>query len=159
MIYKCLKYIHYYLLITLLIFSTLHSQGKEVSHICFLTIVRQILKVFVITCLISVTASFWTVWKMYKQKLDMHSKCHAYLHSKSQTKPHKQPKWYNSDIHHHLNCICTLSRKSSTRPIRYNLSKLQASEILLQDKMTAAESIKRAPSFWCELLYQPLLNL
>ena len=59
---------------------------------------------------------------------------------KVKLKPGKQPKWYNSDIRHHLNCIRTLRRKCSSHPTSFNFSKLQALEIQLQDKMSAAKS-------------------
>lgn len=43
---------------------------------------------------------------------------------KVRIKPRKHPKWYNSDIRHMLNCICTVRRKYNKHPTSYNLSKL-----------------------------------
>jgi len=77
--------------------------------------------------------------------------CHAVamnLHiPKVKIKSHKHPKWYNSDIRHHLNCIHTLRKRCISRPTIRNSSRLQLSETQLQHKMLAAEA-----NFEAELL-------
>ena len=50
----------------------------------------------------------------------------------------KQPRWFTSDIRHHLNHIRTLKRKFKKCPAT-NLSKLQSCEIELQHKFVAAK--------------------
>ena len=50
----------------------------------------------------------------------------------------KHPKWYNSDVRHHLNCICTLRKRCLLHPTIHNSSKLQISETQLQHKMLAS---------------------
>ena len=55
-------------------------------------------------------------------------------------KSQKHPKWYNSDVRHHLNCIRTLRRRCFLHPTIHNSSKLQMSETQLQHKMLAAKA-------------------
>jgi len=52
----------------------------------------------------------------------------------------KHPKWYNSDIRHHLNCIRVLRKRCISRPTIHNSSKLQLSETQFQHKMLAAKA-------------------
>ena len=56
---------------------------------------------------------------------------------KMYVKHRKCPKWFNSDIRHHLNCLRTLRRRNKSRPSN-NL--MQTSEELLKLKMTQAKS-------------------
>jgi len=42
-------------------------------------------------------------------------------------KSHKYPKWYNSDIRHHLNCICMLRKEMHLMP--YNSQLLKATTL------------------------------
>ena len=71
---------------------------------------------------------------------------HAILHAmnlyipKVKIKSQKHPKWYNSDIRHHLNCIRTLRKRCISHPTIHNLSKLGISETQLQHKMLAAKA-------------------
>ena len=55
-------------------------------------------------------------------------------------KSQKHPKWYNSDVRHHLNCTRTLRKRCLLHPTIHNSSKLQSSETQLQHKMLAAKA-------------------
>ena len=55
-------------------------------------------------------------------------------------KHRKCPKWFNSDIRHHLNCLRTLRRRNKSRPSNNLMRKIQISEELLKLKMTQAKS-------------------
>jgi len=59
---------------------------------------------------------------------------------KVKIKSHKHPKWYNSNIRHHLNCIRTLRKRCISHPTIHNSSKLQLSETQIQHKMLAAKA-------------------
>ena len=58
---------------------------------------------------------------------------------KVKIKSQKHPKWYNSDIRHHLNCIHTLRKRCISHPTIHNSSKLQLSETQIQHQMLAAK--------------------
>jgi len=59
---------------------------------------------------------------------------------KVKIKSHNYPKWYNSDIRHHLYCIHTL-RKSASHALQFATSQnLKLSETQLQHKMLATKA-------------------
>ena len=51
-----------------------------------------------------------------------------------------QPKWFNSNIRHHIQCMHTLKRKYNKHPTDSNKVKIEESEILLQAKISHAKS-------------------
>ena len=51
-----------------------------------------------------------------------------------------QPKWFNSDIRHHIKCLHTLKRKYNKHPTNNNKVKIEESETLLQPKLSNAKS-------------------
>ena len=55
-------------------------------------------------------------------------------------KAQKQPKWFTSDIRHHLNCLRSLRKRNKVHPTEQTLSRLKTSEELLQDKIQAARA-------------------
>ena len=59
---------------------------------------------------------------------------------KVRVKTLKHPKWFNSDIRHHLSCIRSLRRRLRVHPMEQKLSKLKSSEKLLQEKMLSAKA-------------------
>ena len=59
---------------------------------------------------------------------------------KKRMKNHQGPKWFNSDIRHHLKCLRTMRRKFNSRPTLYQQNSIEASEDLLQQKMVQAKS-------------------
>ena len=52
----------------------------------------------------------------------------------------RQPKWFNSDIRHHIKCLHTLKRKYNKHPTDSNKVKIEESENLLQAKISHAKS-------------------
>ena len=50
------------------------------------------------------------------------------------------PKWFNSDIRHHLKCLRTMRRKYKSNPTQHRKNKIKLSEEQLQIKMTQAKS-------------------
>ena len=50
------------------------------------------------------------------------------------------PKWFNSDIRHHLKCLRSLKRKFTTHPTKNRESKIHEMENLLQLKFSQAKS-------------------
>ena len=59
---------------------------------------------------------------------------------KLKVKTLKHPKWFNSDLRHHLNCIRSLRKRIRVHPTEKKLSKLKSSEKLLQEKMLSAKA-------------------
>ena len=59
---------------------------------------------------------------------------------KVKIKSQKHPKWYNSDIRHHLNWIHTLRKRCISHPTIHNSAKLQLSETQIQHQMLAAKA-------------------
>ena len=59
---------------------------------------------------------------------------------KKRMKNHQGPKWFNSDIRHHLKCLRTKRRKFNSRPTLHQQNSIEASEDLLQQKMVQAKS-------------------
>ena len=64
---------------------------------------------------------------------------HLYI-PKVHLKSRNSPKWFDSEIRHHLNCPHTLRRKYNSHPTPHQLSKLKFSEETLQKKMVSAKS-------------------
>ena len=64
---------------------------------------------------------------------------HLYI-PKVHLKSRNSPKWFDSEIRHHLNCLHTLRRKYNSHPTPHQLSKLKFSEEMLQKKMVWAKS-------------------
>ena len=50
------------------------------------------------------------------------------------------PKWFNSEIRHHINCLRTLRRKCRCHPTPHNLTKLNLYESDLQKRIIAAKT-------------------
>jgi len=65
-----------------------------------------------------------------------------------------QPKWFNSSIRHHVNCVWTLHCKYNRHPTNHNKLKLENSETLLKAKISNAkvnyESSLISCSFNCD---------
>ena len=55
-------------------------------------------------------------------------------------KRHQGPKWFNSDIRHHLKCLRTLKRKFKNQPTQIRESKINHLQNLLQSKLMQAKS-------------------
>ena len=51
------------------------------------------------------------------------------------------PKWFNSDIQHHLKCLWTMRRKYKSNPTQHRKNKIELSEEQLQIKQNPALSI------------------
>ena len=58
-----------------------------------------------------------------------------------------QPKWFNSDIRHHIKCLHTLKRKYNKHPTNNNKVKIEESETLLQPKLNLTTKLG-----WSQLL-------
>jgi len=108
------------------------------------------------TCLklISATATTLLLWKTCGQQSNMPF-CTPWICTYQRWKSSltKHPKWYNSDIRHHLNCICVLRKRCISRPTIHNSSKLQLSETQFLHKMLAAKANSEAEL----ILYSPKL--
>ena len=78
------------------------------------------------------------VWKFIKGSI-----CHAMdlFIPKVKLRSSKHPRWFNSDIRHHLNCLHSLRRKVKVHPSKLNLMKIKSSEKLLQEKMLSAKKL------------------
>ena len=50
------------------------------------------------------------------------------------------PRWFTSDIIHHLNCVRTLRRKAKAHPTEHNTSNLKSSELCLKEKTLLAKT-------------------
>ena len=50
------------------------------------------------------------------------------------------PKWYNSAVRHHINCVRSIRKKAMLNPSATNISKLEKAELNLCSSMTAAKS-------------------
>ena len=59
---------------------------------------------------------------------------------KKLVKRRQGPKWFNSDIRHHLKCLRSLKRKFTTHPTKNRESKIHEMENLLQLKLSQAKS-------------------
>ena len=55
-------------------------------------------------------------------------------------KHHHGPKWFNSDIRHHLKCLRTLRRKFKTYPASHRKKSIHCMENLLQEKLVQAKA-------------------
>ena len=55
-------------------------------------------------------------------------------------KRHQGPKWFNSDIRHHLKCLRSTKRKFTRHPTEHRESKIHQMESLLQLKLSQAKS-------------------
>ena len=60
---------------------------------------------------------------------------------KVRLKSYQHPKWFNSDIRHHLNCLRTLRRKLRIHPSEHIKSRIDSSEEALKEKMSSAKSM------------------
>ena len=58
-------------------------------------------------------------------------------------KLNKSPKWFNSNVRHHLNCIHSLRRKYQHHPSTQLKSKLRLSELSIQESMTSANHLMK----------------
>ena len=58
-------------------------------------------------------------------------------------KLNKSPKWFNSNVRHHLNCIHSLRRKYQHHPSTQLKSKLRLSELSIQESMTSANHLTK----------------
>ena len=55
-------------------------------------------------------------------------------------KRHQNPKWFDSDIRHHLKCLRTLKRKHRSKPSVHRQSKIHSMESILQSKLVLAKT-------------------
>ena len=76
------------------------------------------------------------VWKFIKGSI-----CHAMdlFIPKVKLRSSKHPRWFNSDIRHHLNCLHSLRRKVKVHPSKLNLMKIKSS--VLQEKILSAKKL------------------
>ena len=74
-----------------------------------------------------------SAWSKLKQILS--EGCSRYI-PKVKLKPHNPPKWFNSSIRHHLNCIHSLRRRFRNSPSPSLSDKLHQQEQQLQNLMT-----------------------
>ena len=72
------------------------------------------------------------IWQQLKAHL-IHG-CSLYI-PKVRIKAHNAPKWFNSTIRHHLNCVHSLRRRTKHSPTPYLTNKLATLEQSLQDLM------------------------
>jgi len=77
------------------------------------------------------------VWAIIKRAILKAMNLHI---PKVKVKAQKQPKWFTSDIRHHLNCLRSLRKRNKVHPTEQTLARLKTSEELLQDKMQAARA-------------------
>ena len=60
---------------------------------------------------------------------------------KVRLRSHQPPKWITSSLQHDINnCLRTIRKRSESHPTPLNLTKLQSSESLLEEKLKAAKS-------------------
>ena len=51
------------------------------------------------------------------------------------------PKWFDSNIRHHLNCLRTLRRKYNSHPTSLRLLKIKYLVVQLQSRISSAKSV------------------
>ena len=76
-------------------------------------------------------------WSMLKQII-YHGM--DFFSSKVRLRSHQPPKWITSSLQHDINCLRTIRKRSESHPTPLNLTKLQSSESLFEEKLKAAKS-------------------